>query len=95
MAQAQNFVVQEISEDGPSAVLLDQDTGTEHTVVVGDEIEGWEVTAIDASGVSIMKEPEGDMPYGIVHKLEKMLKLKFTSRTRNKSRDFSAFKITT
>jgi len=71
-AHAQNFVVQDISEDGESAVLLDQDTGTEHMVFVGDEIEGWEITQIDATGISIMKAPGGDMPYGVVHKLEKM-----------------------
>ena len=73
-AYAQNFNVREISEDGIVAVLLDMDTGMEWAVVEGDEIEGWTVIKIDDLGVTIKKEPEGDMPYAIVHTLSKISK---------------------
>jgi len=73
-AYAQNFDVLEISADHSVAVLLDRDEGIEWAVVEGDEIAGWTIISIDQLGVTIKKEPEGDMPYAIVHTLSEISK---------------------
>jgi hypothetical protein len=78
IAYAQNIEVMEISEDYASAVLVDRDTKTQWTVVVGDQIEEWEIIEIDEFGVTIKKEPVDDEPYAIVHKLGKMSKFEFS-----------------
>jgi hypothetical protein len=71
-AHADGFIVREICQDNSGAVILDPETGTEWDVKVGDEIQGWKIIEIDGTGVSVLKEPRGDMPYAIVNKLDKM-----------------------
>ena len=79
---AQNFDVLEISDDHSVAVLLDRDEGIEWAVVEGDEIAGWTIISIDQLGVTIKKEPAGDMPYAIVHTLSKISKQGFAPERR-------------